>query len=150
MAIWAPQSPGEKAALMQWALARLPYAIRAEMAYPVGVVRGGEVAAVVLYHELRGCNIEMSIVADTPRWATKQTVGFLLRYPFWSWDVRRVTALVARRNRRSRKLVRGLGFLEEGVMRDGMADDDLVIYGMTRRQWESSRWYAPAAERKAA
>jgi RimJ/RimL family protein N-acetyltransferase len=150
MSIHIPNTPEQKAALMEWAR-RLPVAIRAETALPVAVVRSGRIAAVILYHEWRGQNIEMSIVAETPRWATKQTVAFLLGYPFISYGVRRITALVERGNLRSRKLVEGLGFEPEGVMRHGSVNDDLCIYGMTRRWWEQSRWYRePPAEQKAA
>lgn len=136
---------------MAWALKRLPYAIRAETAWPVGIVRDGTLAAVVIYHELRDVNIEMSIVADTPRWASRQTVAFLLGFPFWSWGVRRVTALIERKNKRSRKLVEGVGFKLEGAMRDAFPGDDAMVYGLTRRVWSRSRWYAePPAEQKAA
>lgn len=151
MSIVLPRSDAEKTALLAGALKRLPYAISAELAYPVAVVRDGQIAAVCVYHEWRGLNIEMSIAADTPRWASKQTVAFLLGFPFFEFGVRRITAMVARKNKPSRKLVEGLGFHLEGVMRDCLATDDLVIYGMTRRTWERGRWYRePAVEQRAA
>ena len=127
MTIVFPHTPAEKAPLLEWAK-RLPVAIRTDTAYPVAVVRDGRIAAVVIYHEWRGANIEMSIVADTPRWATKQTVAFLLGFPFLTWDVRRITALVDRRNKRSRKLVEGLGFRLEGVMRVIERDGDDILW----------------------
>ena len=129
--------------MLQWALDRLPAGDGFAMqSYPIGICRDGKLAAVAVYTAWRGCNIEMAIAADTPRWATRQVVALLMAYAFLELGVRRITATPARRNKRSRRFVEGIGGRLEGVMRDGLPDDDVLIYGLTREQWARSKWAA--------
>lgn len=140
MAIVLPSSEEEKAAMIDWALQRLPAVEDFGPAYPIAVLREGAPAAVVVYHQWRGPGIEMSIASDSPRWATRQTVSLLLAWAFQMYGVKRITAIVERRNKRSRKLAEGLGFKLEGTMLDAFETDDGIIYGMTRRYFERSKW----------
>ncbi len=97
----------------------------------IGVMQGGNIAAVCLYRNYRDHDIEMVFAADTPRWATKGNIAAFFRYPFVQLGCKRVTALVSRHNKRSRRMVEGLGFKHEGTMRkafDGKVD--LVCYGL--------------------
>ena len=151
MAIWTPQNGTQKDQMLAWARQRLP--IDFGLAYPVGICRDGQLVCVCVFHNFRGVNIEMSIAADSPRWATKQAISFLLAWPFVTHpEVRRITALVERRNKRSRKLCAGIGFRLEGTLLDAAPNDDMIVFGLTRRWFERSRWHvaAPAANLKAA
>lgn len=150
MSIWLPQSPPEAEVLMSWARERLP--IEYGAAAPVGICRDEALVAVCIYYDLRGdTDVRVSFVADTPRWATRQTIRYLICHAFWNLPVRRLTAIAEKRNARSRKLIEGVGFKREGTMRDAFPDDDAVIYGMTRHWWAGSRWFLEnPAERKAA
>lgn len=140
MGIFLPKDQDELDDALSWATVRLPVRDFGP-AYAIGVMRREQIAAVVVYHMWREGSIEVSIAADDPRWATRQTVTFLLGYPFWTYGVRRLTALVKKRNRRSRKLCEGLGFKLEGRVEDAYEDDDAIMYGLTRRSWLASRWH---------
>lgn len=141
--IWFPRDDTEKKQLLTWAWEHLP--IDFGLAYPIGICRDDAISAVCVYHNFRGANLEMSIAAESPRWATKETVTLLLGWPFWTHPaLRRTTAICKRGHAKSRKLVAGLGFRCEGTALDLFPDDDGVIYGMTRRWWEKSRWFLPA------
>lgn len=148
MGIRLPQLPGEKEAMLTWAAERLPIDFGPpDLTYTIGVYRARQLACVCVYHDFRKTDIRMSIAAETPRWATREVVQFLLFWPFWAHPtLRRLTAVIRRRNARSRKLVEGLGFRCEGTHLDLFDDDDGVSYAMTRRWWSRSRWFLPDPE----
>lgn len=130
-----------QAKLLEWAaLHGKVYDFRQQMASAIGVVIGDKLVAVCVYHTFRPMvpDIEMTIIADTPRWCTRGAVRFLLAYPFEQLGCARVTALIGRKNKRSRRLVEGLGWKLEGTARrawDGR--QDCMIYGLLR---EECRW----------
>jgi RimJ/RimL family protein N-acetyltransferase len=106
----------------------------------LGVMKGSEVVTGVIYHNYfeEYKNIEMSIVATNPRWATKSVLKQLLSYPFKQLGCQRVTACIAASNERAAKLVLGLGFKHEGTVRMGCGNEDMYIFGMLEK--EAKRW----------
>ena len=60
-------------------------------------------------------DIELSIVAATPRWATPGNIRALLHYPFVQLGVQRLTAFTEKSNKRLRKLMERFGARLEGV-----------------------------------
>ena len=142
---------GEDEAVAQFVLSLIPGADIGQaydannnrMFCALGVVRRGELVAGVIYHNcmmrrLTGqpYNIEVTMAATSADWAMPQTMRTLFYYPFGDLGVERMTARVARSNKRCRKLTKGLGFKEEGILEKafdlGEKLDDLVIYGMRR------------------
>lgn len=127
--------------LLEWAALHGPtYDFRRQMASAQGIIVDNKLVAVCVYHTFRHQvpDIEMTMVADSPRWATPGAVRFLLSYPFLQLKVRRVTCLIGRKNKRSRRLVEGLGWKLEGTCRrawDGK--QDCMVYGLLR---EECRW----------
>lgn len=148
--IFAPDTDMERQRLLVWAKDRLPQIDDfgpPEMTIPIGIVRSGELLAVAVWHNFRGTNIEVSFAADSPRWATKQSVRFVIGFPFWYIPgVRRVSAICEQRNKRVRKLLRGIGFREEGVLQDLFLRDNGVLYAMTKRWFMRSKWSLSDAE----
>lgn len=101
----------------------------------LGVVRNDKLVAGVVYHHFRHIDIEVVIAADTANWCFPATMRTLFAYPFMQLGVRRMSAIVARKNKPSRKLVKGLGFKEEGCCRKAMPEnEDAFIYGMLREE----------------
>ena len=83
-------------------------------------------------------SIEASFAFEHPGWCRRGVLRALFAYPFNQLGVARFDACTARKNKRSRKVLKGLGFREEGVRHkryDGV--DDLVMYGMLR---DNCRW----------
>lgn len=81
-------------------------------------------------------DIEVSIAASSPRWATRQTIGTLLAYPFLQLKVQRVSAKVYKSNRVSRRFVEGIGFKHEGTHRHaGKNLETIFSYGFTRAEY---------------
>src|SRR5690349_3238467 len=103
----------------------------------IGVALDGTLIAGLVYREYTGRDIQLSIAADSPKWCTKRTLRYLLGYPFLQLKCARVTAIVAKKNKRSRTLVERLGFKLEGTIRRAFPKDHGLIYGMLR---EECKW----------
>lgn len=101
----------------------------------IGIERDGALIAGAVFHNYRHHDIEVSFAADDPGWARRGTIRAILRYPFAQLGCTRLTALIARDNARAAKLLEGLGFKREGVLRrayDGTAD--ALVFGMLREE----------------
>jgi RimJ/RimL family protein N-acetyltransferase len=60
-------------------------------------------------------------------------IAALLSYPFVQLKTQRVTAMVLKSNKRTRKLLKGTGFVEEGAHRHAGPNKELMLsYGMTQ------------------
>lgn len=109
----------------------------------IGVLVDGVPACGVVYSELRNTrsgdpyDLRVSIAAVNKRWATKGSLEVLFAYPFKQVGVNRLTAVIAKKNKKSRSLAERLGFRLEGTLRRGLEDDDLCIYGLLKDevQW---------------
>lgn len=118
----------------------------------LGVVRNGELVGGVVYHGYVVHDVQVSIAFDRPGWALPGTLRALFSYPFNQLGCRRMTAIVGRKNKRSRKLVLGLGFRLEGVHIKGLDGvQDAFSFGLLK---ENCKWikdrsngkiYAPSA-----
>lgn len=101
----------------------------------IGVVRSGRVVGGVAYHNFRQRNIEVTAAFDDPRWALPGTLRALFVYPFETLGCVRMTAVIGRKNKRSRRFCEGLGFRLEGVARRAFdGKQDAMIYGLLREE----------------
>jgi len=108
----------------------------------IGVVRDGQLIGGVIYTEYReiapGCHDMRMHCAGDPGWLTRATLRAFFGYPFHQLGCIRVTATVARANRRALDMNRRLGFVIEGCIRDGYGPGrDGLLLGMLRRD---CRW----------
>lgn len=97
----------------------------------------GRTLAVVLYTEYSRFNVCMHIATEGKQWMTRAYLRAVFDYPFNQLKVDRVTAFVASQNFRSRKFVEHIGFKREGTLREAHHRDDLIAYGMLKRE---CRW----------
>jgi RimJ/RimL family protein N-acetyltransferase len=79
----------------------------------------------------------MHIAAEGKRWMNRQILFAAFDYPFNQLGVRRITGLVPGKNMQARGFDEHIGFRLEGVMRNALKDDDILVYGMLR---EECRW----------
>lgn len=129
---------GQDAAVAEFVRARAPHASNGFDKYiAIGVEQGGEIIAGCVYNEYRGHSMHVSIASTTPRWATRKTLFAFFAYPFLQLQVKRLTAYTGRSMSSVRRFLERLGFVQEGVLRAGFADDDCVVYGMLR---DECRW----------
>lgn len=131
-----PRSIAENNALKAWVEQRVTEYKAGNFTICVGIEREGKLIAVVAWDNWRGVSVEVTIAADSPRWATRQTITTLMSYPFMQLKCQRITSFVRKGNKRARKLNEGLGFKLEGRMRDaGPNLETVLLYGITRKDF---------------
>jgi RimJ/RimL family protein N-acetyltransferase len=132
---------GEDQAVGNWVKSRIPYMTGFGQSVAVGVATEAKLVAGIVWHNYSptnpGGNIEVSVAADSALWLRPRILRELLNYPFKQLGCHRITAIVARKNKRSRKFTEHFGFRLEGVVRKGLGADDAMIYGMLRPE---CRW----------
>lgn len=136
--IFLPETKEQKEFLLKWAMKGLGISWLMEP-YPVGIFVDDKIACVAIYHEHRAPSVMMSIYAINPHWATKKNVQTLYSYAFTArpigLGVERITALVDKKNKRSRRFLEGIGFKLEGCLRKAAKlGEDLCIYGILRNE----------------
>lgn len=129
---------GADAQVAQWVAAHIRHVDNFDKVTAIGIAEDGKLIAGVVYHRFAQENIEMSIAATTPRWIGKGRLHALFYYPFAQLGCTRVTAQTPRGNKRARRMLEGLGFKLEGVMREAYPHQkDAFIYGLLKRE---CRW----------
>lgn len=123
-------SPEQNKLLAQWASERLG-GTPIDDCQCLAVLRDGELKAVVKFFNYRWPNIEIGFVSEDWRWAVNRRGIFeVFMYPFKQLKCQRVTAIIDAKNKRARKMVRRLGFVEEGKLRRAGKTGDMFIYGL--------------------
>ena len=128
-----PKSAEENQYLKDWLVERIPDYRYGQYTMCVAVFRDSEIAAVIGWDNFRDIDIEVTIAADNPRWATPDCIRELLLYPFGQLGVNRITAMVKKSNKRSRRMVEGFGFKLEGKHRWAADNKETVFsYGLVK------------------
>ena len=131
-----PRSVAENDGLRAWIEQRVPEYKSGATTICVGVEREGRLVAAVAWDGWRGTSVEATIAADSPRWATRQTIASLLAYPFGQLACQRVSAFVRKGNKISRRFVEGIGFVLEGRLRAaGPNLETVLLYGLVRSDY---------------
>lgn len=93
---------------------------------------------VVYYDYRKPVDIQVCIAADKSNWANRETLNILFGYPFRQLNCRRMTAIISKKNKKSRSICERLGFVYEGNARKAMNNgDDAIIYGLLK---EDCKW----------
>lgn len=103
----------------------------------IAVCTEKEILAVVCYNNYYiERDIEISFATSHPRWAHHKVISGLLEYPFFQLKVQRVTARAVKSNKRIRRFMQGIGFVEEGKLRHaGRNNESMFIYGLTKEDY---------------
>lgn len=123
----------------EWARARIPHVHSwGEWYQAIGLERDGEIVAACIFNLYSTSDIAMHI-ASIPggRWMTKSYLRAVFEYPFLQLGVRRVTGYVPAKNFAAQRFDEHIGFTLEGLMREALPDDDVLLYGMLKRE---CRW----------
>lgn len=112
--------------LAEWAARRLPLVASFGPCWAVGVVRHGELAAVVVYHDYmpQHGTTQVSVAADSAQWPTRQVIRAILGAAFhgrMGAPVRKVWSAMASDNDRAIRFNVGIGFKREAVLRHHLA-----------------------------
>jgi hypothetical protein len=109
-----------------WTAARLGTVFTPQAAESIGLVRGGQIVAGVIYENCNGTSIQAHI-AVTGR-LTPAFVAAIFHYPYRFCRVTTIICPVAVTNARSVRLVEHMGFTAAATLTDCHPDGDLVLY----------------------
>lgn len=110
----------------------------------IGVSKDGVLIAgfVYLHWSPEAGTIEMGLAADSPKWATRRVIHFLLTYPFVDCDCQRITLVTSAQNDRANRLAEGLGFKREAVLERAFGpSEDAVIMRLFREEWLAGKYH---------
>lgn len=106
----------------------------------IGIARGPEIIAGIVYNNYRWPSIEASIAATSPSWCSRRMLAAIFAFPFRQLGCRRLGASTEVTNQPARAFLCRLGFREEGLLRCALPHGDAVLYGMTAAE---CRWLPP-------
>lgn len=149
----------QKAALIGWAVKRLPRAGRLtpEMSTPIGIVDGSgrRLLAVAIFHDyLREYGqIELTAVsaAHPARWCCSEIIAGLLHYPFRQAEARKLVCHIEVGNVPAERFAAGAGLTKEAVLRHHFAHKHHAgVWSMMAGEYDRSRWAIPRETEQAA
>ena len=98
--------------------------------------QGYDAAALYFNYEKEHGSIEMTFVSTNPANCTRRVINGFLAYPFTQLGCVRVNAHVRASNKRCRRLLKFIGFKEEGVKRLGYrGKEDIILCGLLRNDY---------------
>ena len=111
---------GQDEAIAAWVAQRIPH-MHGEGFGPctaIGVVCASGKGAGIVYHDYqaRYGNIQLSMAADTPLWATPATIRALLHYPFAQLGVFMVWTMTPVENTRALSVNEKIGFRRKPIV----------------------------------
>lgn len=123
----------------EWVSQQLPGRPELKPCVAIGFAIEDRIIAGAVFNNYRGGSIEWSMAATDKRWMTRRTLRAIFAYPFVQVSVRRLQVTVAKRDKRTRKMVQRLGFKFEGIGRKAMSDgSDAAVYSLLRH--EAQKW----------
>ena len=133
--------------LLDWCAFHVPCSAanwHREGAVAIGVAQGNDVIAVMVAHGYEPAykSVQISMAATRPSWARRSTIQALLDYPFSQLKVDRLTTLISSENTRALRFNEGIGFVREGVMKNGCGKADRIVLGLYRETAVEHGWIA--------
>jgi RimJ/RimL family protein N-acetyltransferase len=147
---------GADAFVAQWVSERIPHMRGAPFGPNAALAvlsDSGAMLGGVVYHNYleQYRSLEMSAAAASKRWLAPEVLRAIFRYPFAQLNCRRVTMITSTRNTEARKLLKGLGFHQEGQIRCAFSNsEDAAIYGLLAREWRRGKLFQKRGTARAA
>lgn len=107
----------------------------------VGFIEDHVILGVLMFSDYDGNNIFVHLSLDDPRVCQRRYIKYMFNYCFIKAKCNRMTALCENGYIRNEKLLKGVGFTKEGIIRQGYNKNgkfvDGAIYGMLKQecQW---------------
>jgi RimJ/RimL family protein N-acetyltransferase len=127
-----PQTPQENARLGLWMMQRIPNFGPKNFSTVACFEEGVGIIGCAMFHNYRTTDIEISVAVEPgTRWAQRDLINMVLRYPFDQLGCNRLTAIIRKDNKRARKMAQAIGFKQEGKLRAADVDGhDMFVYGL--------------------
>jgi RimJ/RimL family protein N-acetyltransferase len=137
-------TPEERTLADRWLSARIPDLDGVSGPFAFLVVMGGDgVQAIVAYHDYQEkCGtVQITMAADTPRWAARAHLKDLLAYPFKRLEVNKIWTATPLGNASAITFNERLGMKREAVLRHQFGPrSHAVIMSMMKAEYLKSRW----------
>jgi RimJ/RimL family protein N-acetyltransferase len=137
-------APELRVAFGEFVMSKMPadYAVDFMGPYTAcGFVDERGIQAAAIFTHSSGHDAFMSFASNSPRWATKRAFMKVLAFGFVLMGLKRITALINAGNERCLKLTEGVGFQQEGRMREATkSGEDVLIYGLLRSEWIGGKY----------
>jgi len=144
--LFHPENVSQTKAIVAWVNERLENTVSDHEAFAVAVIEEGtfNILAGAVFTGYSGENMFLSGAID-PEGIGKVTRGHLFGMLMTAFgepfNCLRITSLVAPKNERSKRFVTGLGFKQEGALRDYLEEDtETLLYGLTRKEFLGGRY----------
>ena len=130
---------GHDDAVAEWVARRIPHmdggGFRDYVA--IGIADDNRPVAGIVYNEYYESygTMQLSMAADTPRWAQKGIVRAALHYPFMQIGVRKLWTVTPHKNNRAIKFNLGVGFIQEAILGHHFGEQHAVICRMYRKDF---------------
>jgi len=98
----------------------------------IGVQKDGQLIAGAVFHDYRDGQIESSLAAISPKWATRSVLYSLFAYPFIQVGANRLLVTCDESNDKAMKMNDQLGFHPEGILRQMYYPNDAIVWGMLK------------------
>ena len=99
----------------------------------IGWLRDDEHTCGVFYENFTGSSITATIAVSPGAVMPKEFLRAIFAYPFEQLGCRKILALVAEDNHKSRTMLEKMGFTAEAVVMDYYPDCDLIIYALPKQ-----------------
>lgn len=96
----------------------------------IRVEEDGKILAAVVYDGFTPFDCNVHIAVAHPAGVSRKTIHAVFAYPFKQLKLVRVTALINSGNEGSQKFVARLGFICEGLKRQGFGSQDEMVFGL--------------------
>ena len=100
-----------------------------------------DIQACMLFSDYDGHNIFVHLAIDNPRACKRDNIKLMFNYAFEQCECARMSAMCVNGYERNEKLLAGVGFVKEGVVRQAMKVDgqyvDAALYGILKGE---CRW----------
>lgn len=101
----------------------------------IGYYKSNKIVGGIVFNEYRVEDIVMSAAFENKECFTKENIAHVFHYPFQQLKCHRLTAYTETDNKKANKILKQLGFTQEGTLREiGENKQDANIYGMLRKE----------------
>ena len=126
-------------AVAEWVCNRIPHAEPFGECVGIGVADDAELLAGVVFDQWSEMHktLQLSMAADSPRWAKRGIVYALLSYAFDQAGAQKLWTATPISNERALKFNLGVGFTKEAVLGHHFGKEHAVICRMYRKDFEA-------------
>lgn len=127
-------------AVGKWVASRIPHMLGDPFVkfVAVGIAIGNRPIAGVVFSEYHAVykTMQLSMAADTPRWAQRGIIRGILNYPFEQQDINKLWTATPIENKRAIKFNQGVGFTREAILGHHLGEGNhAVICRMLRKDY---------------